>query len=101
MFEGSLDIHWENCDDVAATPKYRLRFLPLRKMLKPLGSKILVGKETLLEYLTTMQDSTMPLERRQQYAKEWSLQVENRTTLSLPLVTFNESQLEEFRSGTI
>jgi len=58
VVEGSLDIHWENFDDIAATPKYRLRFLPFPKMQTVLGSKLLVGKEALLEYLTTMQDST-------------------------------------------
>ena len=95
MIEGSLDIYWENNDDVTAAPRYRLRFQPLRKIEIRLGPKLLVGKEALLDYLTTMQHSTMPLERRQQYAKGWSLQVDSRTTLSLPLVTFSESQLEE------
>jgi hypothetical protein len=96
MIEGSLDIYWENNEDVAATPRYRLRFLLLRKIEMTLGPKPLVGKEALLDYLTTMQDLMMPLERRQQYAKEWLLQLDSRTSLSLPLVTFNESQLEEF-----
>ena len=39
----------------------------------------------------------MPLERRQRYAKACVLQVHSRTTLSLSLVTFSESQLEDFK----
>jgi len=56
VIEGSLDIYWENKDDVAATARYRLRFLPLRTVEMTLGPKLLVGKEALLDYLTTMQD---------------------------------------------
>jgi len=72
---------------------------PLSNLLKiemTLGPKPLVGKEALLDYLMTMQDLMMPLERRQQYARDWLLQLDSRTSLSLALVTFNESQLEEF-----
>ncbi len=97
MIEGSLDIYWENNEDVAATPRYRLRFLPLRKMDMTLGPKSLVGKEALLDYLATMQDSTVTTERRRLYAREWLLQLSSRTTVSLTLVQFSKEQLEGFR----
>jgi hypothetical protein len=95
MTYGSLDIYWENCADVAATPHYRLNFLPLRGAQVALGSQELVGDEALLDYLATMQDTIISLEIRKQQAQEWLLQLHNATTLSL-LVTLSESQLEGF-----
>ena len=95
MTYGSLDIYWENCADAAATPHYRLNFLPLRGSQMALGSQELVGDEALLEYLTTVQDSMLSIDTRKQQAQEWLLQLHNATTLSL-LVTLSESHLEGF-----
>lgn len=94
MISGSMDISCENPTQAKQDRIYRIRFLPFdaSKHGAVASQASRNGEEPMITFLVGLQDSTMPLERRQFHARQWMLQLQNNGSLSLSHVSISDEQ---------
>ncbi|MGB2676166.1 MAG: hypothetical protein WAN12_03685 [Candidatus Acidiferrum sp.] len=101
MIEGTLEIGRINRQLIAATPEYRILFLPYSGFRNGAQSyKEIVGEGRLSEYLLSLFPRHVPTEWRDGRVRDWLLEVHEKGQLSLPNFQLTEEQCEPFRLAT-
>ena len=95
MVEGSLDLYWENNDDLKSAKRYRVAFLPY-KGHSPTQPKYVVGERNLHQYLADLHDPSIVPKRRHERARQWMMELHSKTSLSLPNMMLADEQAKEF-----